>query len=68
MEIGSHKRSREYVKLLEQIDGLSEAISRLGAGEGSESVACATEFILEGLHLNRRLNRDLVGDGFRYRG
>ncbi len=68
VETGSHKRSREYVKLLDQIDGLSEAISRLGAGEGSESVACATEFVLEGLHLNRRLNRDRVGDGFRYRG
>ena len=30
--------------------------------------ASAVEFILEGLHLNKRLNRDVVSNQTRYRG
>ena len=30
--------------------------------------ASAIEFILEGLHLNKRLNKDAVGGQARYRG
>ena len=40
---------------------------KLGANGRPELVASATEFILEGLHLSRRLNRDQLEDGFRYR-
>ena len=66
VETGSQKRSKDYVKMVERVDGLSEAVSRLGADESPELVASAAEFILEGLHLNRRLNRDQVGDGYVY--
>ena len=67
VETGSEKPSRAYVETVGQIEGLSEAVESLGADERPELVAAATEFILEGLHLNRRLNRDQVEKGFRYR-
>ena len=46
---------------------LAGALGKLGAGEESPEVASAVEFVLEGLHLNRRLNRDQLATGFRYR-
>ena len=65
-ETGSEKPSREYVEMLGHIQGLSEAVHRLGADGKPVLVASATEFILEGLHLNRRLNRDHTGQRFSY--
>ena len=67
VETGSDKPSNKYVELLDQIKGLSDAVNSLGADGRSELVASATEFVLEGLHLNRKLNRDQVDKGFRYR-
>ena len=67
VETGSEKPSKAYVGFLQQVDGLSDAVARLGADGRPELVASATEFVLEGLHLNRRLNRDDVGKGYRYR-
>ena len=67
VETGSDKPSDRYVELLDQIEGLSDAVNSLGAGGRSELVASAAEFVLEGLHLNRKLNRDQVEKGFRYR-
>ena len=31
-------------------------------------MASAAEFVLEGLHLNKRLNKDKIGGRFQYRG
>ena len=66
-ETGSDKPSREYLRMLERIEGLPEAVEHLRAGESAELVASATEFVMEGLHLNRRLNRDRRDKGFIYR-
>ena len=40
---------------------MSEAIDKLGVGGNPAAVASAVEFILEGLHLNRKLNKDAAG-------
>ncbi len=64
---GHDKPSKEYVEMLELIEGLPDAVESLGSRGRPELVATATEFILEGLHLNRKLNRDEVQHGFRYR-
>jgi magnesium chelatase subunit I len=37
-------------------------------GETPGAVASAVEFVLEGLHLSRRLNKDAVGARATYRG
>ncbi len=55
-----------------RIDGLASWLRRLGEADGTddpELAAAAVEFVLEGLHLGRRLNRDAVdGVGVRYGG
>ena len=68
VETGSKKPSKGYVHILGQIEGLSDLVDSLGVDGRPELVASATEFIPEGLHLNRKLNRDQVEKGFRYRG
>jgi magnesium chelatase subunit I len=48
----------DYVHQLSHLDGVAEAVSRLDVGGNPAAVASGIEFILEGLHLNRRLNKD----------
>ena len=61
--------SREYVGWMREIPGLHEAVRRLGTfdvTDGAEEpavVASAVEFLLEGLHLSRRINKDRSGSG-----
>lgn len=52
---------------LSRVGGLSKAIDKLHARGNPATIASAVEFILEGLHLNRRLNKDEVGGKTRYR-
>ena len=68
VETGSELPSEEYVEMVGKLSGLAAAVDRLGAGDTAEEMASAAEFVLEGLYLNRRLNRDRVGKGFRYTG
>ena len=48
----------DYVHQLSHLDGTQDALKKLGVGGNPAAVASAVEFILEGLHLNRRLNKD----------
>ncbi len=48
----------DYVHQLSHLDGMREAVDKLGVGGSPAAVASAVEFVLEGLHLNRRLNKD----------
>jgi magnesium chelatase subunit I len=66
-ETGSERPATEYRQLLERVDGLPEALGRLTEDQRPEVVAAAVEFILEGLHLNRRLNCDRTPLGYLYR-
>ena len=68
VEVGDQTPSSEYVQLLSQTEGLDAAVEKLGAGESKPAIASAAEFILEGLHLNKRLNKDKIGGRFQYRG
>jgi magnesium chelatase subunit I len=66
-ETGSERSASEYPELLESIDGLSDAVKQLTDDQRPEAVASAIEFILEGLHLNRRLNCERSPAGYLYR-
>jgi magnesium chelatase subunit I len=58
----------DYVRQLGQVKGLEAAVSKLGAAEPA-TIASAVEFVLEGLHLSRKLNKDVqAGGASRYRG
>ena len=70
IETGDRIPSREYVRWMREVPGLADAVRRLGpldATDGAEAepalVASAVEFLLEGLHLQRRLNKDRTGAG-----
>ena len=66
-EVGSDVPASAYLALLGEISGFGDALKQLRVGEDDASVASAVEFVLEGLHLNRRVNRDRIEGGFRYR-
>ena len=68
VETGNDVPSGAYASALDNIAGLPAAVTALvGDDRRPEVVASAVEFVLEGLHLNRRLNcaRTPAG-GYRY--
>src|SRR5438093_114506 len=58
MHVSSTLQSSEYVKQALQIPGMKGAVAKLGASGNPAAVAAAVEFVLEGLHLNRKLNKE----------
>jgi len=68
IEVSSSMGSKEYVEIVQQVGGLADKIERLEAGDNPATIASALEFILEGLHLNRRLNKDKLEGRALYRG
>lgn len=68
VEISESMPSKKYMRTLTQVDGLLDRMSRLIDGERPALVASAIEFVLEGLHLNRKLNKDTHEGKYRYRG
>ena len=68
VEVGDMTPSAEYVALVGQVEGMPAAVEKAGAGRSPAEVAAAAEFLLEGLHLNKRLNKDKVGGRVQYRG
>jgi magnesium chelatase subunit I len=72
VETGERTPSREYVSWLREVPGMDEAVAGLGTfdvTDGAEEpavVASAVEFLLEGLHLARRLNKERVVGGTIY--
>ncbi len=67
VEVGEMVPSGDYVRLLGNVEGLREAIAPI-AGDTPAEQAAAIEFLLDGLHLNKRLNKDRVGSKIQYRG
>jgi magnesium chelatase subunit I len=73
VETGDRVASRDYVRWAHDVPGLLDAVRGLDAfdvTDGAEEpavVASAVEFLLEGLHLSRRINKDRSGAGVVYR-
>ena len=66
-ETGSDKPAAGYPDLVKSIDGLAKAVKKLTDDKRPEAIASAAEFILEGLHLSRKLNCDRSGDAAIYK-
>lgn len=65
---GDDIASSEYASVLESIPALREIVVSIVMGDESPAViASAVEFVLEGLHLAKRLNKDTVGSRATYR-
>ena len=58
MHVSPALGSQEYVKQALQIPGMKGAVAKVGATGNPAAVAAAVEFVLEGLHLNRKLNKE----------
>jgi len=56
----------EYARHAEKMPALRAAAQKLG-GDGASGLASAVEFVLEGLHLSKKLNKDSQPGQSRYR-
>jgi magnesium chelatase subunit I len=66
---GDDLPSAAYSETLQQVSALAAPVLALtGGSEDPGMVASATEFILEGLHLTKRLNKEAAGPRATYRG
>ena len=68
IEAGSDIPSDTYLRSYSQMGEAAELIKDIEQSEDPAAIASAVEFVLEGLHLNRRLNCDKVGDQYIYSG
>ena len=66
VEVSEGMGSKEYLDGLDQIPGLREAAARLAGGDSPARLAAAIEFVLEGLHLQNKLNKSSSDGGARY--
>jgi magnesium chelatase subunit I len=67
VHVGDDVPSNSYGDVVSTIPALRAAVERLGVGESPAAVASGVEFILEGLHLSKRLNKDAAGVRATYR-
>ncbi|HEX2229201.1 MAG TPA: magnesium chelatase [Candidatus Binatia bacterium] len=61
VEVSDQMPSQDYLEGIKEIPGLKEAIRTLGIQESPTLMASATEFVLEGLHLHQKLNKEVEG-------
>jgi magnesium chelatase subunit I len=68
VETGEDVPSIAYVGLCETMPALASVVSGLvGETSSPARVASAVEFVLEGLHLSKRLNKEAMGGRAQYR-
>jgi magnesium chelatase subunit I len=68
VEVGDMMPSSNYERIVKQVEGLAKHVEKVEAKAAGPVTASVVEFILEGLHLNKRLNKDRVGAKVQYRG
>jgi magnesium chelatase subunit I len=66
VQVSDTMPSAEYVRQAEKTPALRAATHKLG-GDGASGLAAAVEFVLEGLHLSKKLNKDSQPGQTRYR-
>ena len=67
-EVGDMMPSGNYDRVVKQVEGLGAHVAKVEPKASPAVQASIVEFILEGLHLNKRLNKDKVGGKLQYRG
>jgi magnesium chelatase subunit I len=65
---GDDLPSSSYAELLSSMPALEGPVLSLAGGESPGELSSAAEFILEGLHLTKRLNKEAAGGKATYRG
>ncbi len=67
VEVSDAMPAEEYLEGIRAIPGLREGILALGPFESPGLMAAAAEFLLEGLHLHQKLNKEQQGGRYVYR-
>jgi magnesium chelatase subunit I len=67
LEVSDSIPSLTYAQNAFKLNGMKAAVTKLNAAGNPALIASAVEFILEGLHLNRKLNKDRLAGKGRYR-
>lgn len=67
LEVSESLPSLNYAQEAFKLNGMKAAVTKLNAAGNPALIASAVEFILEGLHLNRKLNKDRLAGRGRYR-
>jgi magnesium chelatase subunit I len=67
VEVSDQMRAEDYLEGVATLPGLRDAVRALGGVESPGFIAAATEFLLEGLHLHQKLNKDREGGRHTYR-
>jgi magnesium chelatase subunit I len=67
VEVSADSPSAQYKDFIKQVPSLREALKVLGLSDSPAQLASAAEFVLEGLHLNQKLNKELRKDKTVYR-
>jgi magnesium chelatase subunit I len=67
LEVGEGIASRVYTRAIGEVPEVATALKRLNLPDRPEVRASVIEFLLEGLHLNKRLNKDEVEGRALYR-
>ena len=57
VEVSDTMSAKSYLRNIREMMGLTDVVKVVADSERPETIAAAVEFILEGLHLNRRLNK-----------
>ncbi len=60
VETGAEVKSAAYAGAAGELDGFGDLLRRIEHSDEPAAVASAVDFVLEGLHLNRKLNRDVI--------
>ena len=60
LEVGEGIPARTYIRAIGELPELAGALKKLGLPDRPEVRASVIEFLLEGLHLNKRLNKDEI--------
>jgi magnesium chelatase subunit I len=68
VDVADTMASSDYVRQLAGLGGLRRVLGVLGPLDTPPRVAAALEFVLEGLHLHRKLNKERTPGRLRYRG
>ncbi len=57
VEVADMMSAKNYVRNVKEVNGLAKAVKIIDQSEKPEALASNVEFILEGLHLSKRLNK-----------
>ncbi len=70
IDVAANMPALEYMRQAAEVGGLTQAVQKLEGQGNPATVAAAMEFVLEGLHLHKKLNKNRAAGGtgvFRYR-